>query len=96
MAENTKIIGADDEDEEYHDITFPPCDDEATPSHLFALGMEFIRIDIYEKAMAELVELRAKNEALRRWQDPEEGSWWKKHWESGEDLYKPIDIHPTD
>ena len=23
-------------------------------------------------------------------------SWWVNHWESGEDLYKPIDLHPVD
>jgi hypothetical protein len=96
MVKNIKIIGVDDDDEEYHDITFPACDGEAIPSHLFCLGIEFIRVDIYEDALRDATRLREEIEKLRRWQDPQEGSWWKRHWESGEDLYKPIDIHPTD
>jgi hypothetical protein len=85
-----------DEDEEYHDITFPASSGEDKPTYLFALGVEFIRRDIYDEAVADAKQLRETIEKLRRWQDPEEGSWWVKHWESGEDLYKPIDIHPTD
>jgi hypothetical protein len=39
-------------------VTFPAVDPEAKPSHLFCMGLEFIRIDIHEAALDEIDSLR--------------------------------------
>jgi hypothetical protein len=41
-------------------ITFKASDQDVKPSHLFCLGLEFIRMDIHEAALAEIKHLKAE------------------------------------
>jgi hypothetical protein len=47
-------------------VTFPAVDPEAKPSHLVCMGLEFIRIDIYEAAQEEIERLKVIEAAHHR------------------------------
>jgi hypothetical protein len=41
-------------------VTFQASDPEAKPTHLFCMGLEFIRLDIYKAALEEIEHLKAE------------------------------------